>query len=110
MKELTKTNLIWIILAACLSIMLWQVPGFDFLLYPIRLFVTFIHETGHAVAALITFGEVLSITVDPDTSGLTWSRGGFRPLVISAGYLGSSFFGGLMILAAFKKGWEKGIQ
>lgn len=38
-----------------------------------------------------------SISIAADESGLTYSRGGFRPLVASAGYMGTALFGGLLI-------------
>lgn len=78
-------------------VLFWKLPAVSFALYPFKLFVTMVHESAHALAALVTGGSVSSISIAPDESGLTYSSGGFRPLVASAGYTGTSLFGGLMI-------------
>ncbi len=80
-----------------LTLVGWNMPYVDILLYPFKLFVTTIHEACHALAARLTGGTVASISIAPDESGLTLSLGGIRPIVIMAGYLGASVFGGLLI-------------
>lgn len=80
-----------------LCVLFWKLPAVSFALYPFKLFVTMVHESAHALAALVTGGSVASVSIAPDESGLTCSSGGFRPLVASAGYMGTSLFGGLMI-------------
>jgi hypothetical protein len=76
----------------------WFVPAVEYLVYPIQLFATFIHESSHALAAFITGNTVLSLTVSPDTSGMVWSQSsGLSSLFISsAGYLGTTLFGLLL--------------
>lgn len=81
-------------------LVLWQVPGVGFVVYPFRLFGTFVHEISHGLAALITGGDFHRFTVSPDLSGLAWSSGGWRWVISSAGYIGSAVFGGLLILLA----------
>ena len=46
------------------------------ILYPVTLLVTFLHEFGHAVGAIITGGEVMHLRVNPNGSGMTTTRGG----------------------------------
>ena len=90
-----------LLLAAAVSIGLWFVPFAEFLDYPFRLFVTFIHEGGHAVAALITGNSVRSLSVAMDGSGETYTtQGGIfsQMLIASAGYLGSMAFGALLLV------------
>ncbi len=65
--------------------------------YPLDLFLTFIHEGGHALAALLSGGKVLNLVVDPNQAGVTTTMRGFRPLVISGGYLGVSLAGALLL-------------
>jgi len=82
---------------ALLLIGLWQVPVLGFVVYPFRLFGTFIHELSHGLAAIITGGEFLRFRVEPDLSGVAQSAGGWRIVIASAGYVGSAVFGGVLI-------------
>ncbi|HEX8494425.1 MAG TPA: M50 family metallopeptidase [Pyrinomonadaceae bacterium] len=90
-----------LMLAAAITFVLWLIPFADVLTYPFRLFVTFIHEGGHAIAALLTGNSVSSLSVASDGSGLTYSTGsGFlsRIFISSAGYLGATAFGALLLV------------
>ncbi len=69
-------------------------------LYPVRVFVVLLHELGHGLAAVLTGGEITRIAVNADLSGVCWSRGGWRLVILPAGYLGSMLFGGLILVAA----------
>ncbi len=82
--------------AAVLSIVLWFIPFAEVLTYPFRLFVTFVHEGGHALAALITGNSVDSLSIATNASGETYTtQGGIfsQMLVSSAGYIGSMVYG-----------------
>jgi len=62
--------------------------------------VTFIHEGGHAIAALITGNSVSSLSVATNSSGETYTtQGGLisQLLISSAGYIGSMAFGALLL-------------
>jgi len=74
------------------------VPYAEVIAYPFRIFVTFIHETAHALAALMTGGQVEQIEIAPNGNGLTYTRGGWGLVVASAGYLGSVLYGGLLLI------------
>lgn len=96
-----KPQLLLLLIATVITIALWFIPYADYLVYPIRLFVTFVHEGSHVVAALLTGGSVESLTVSPDTSGLVMFKynSAFSQLVTSsAGYLGSTAFGVLLLV------------
>lgn len=82
-----------------LLLLLWRVPGLGWLVYPFRLFGTFVHELSHGLAALATGGAFQRFIVNPDLSGLAWSAGGTRWFVASAGYVGSAVAGALLLLA-----------
>lgn len=89
-----------LLLATLLTVALWFIPFADALTYPFRIFVTFIHEGGHALAALLTGNSVRSLSVALDASGETYTtRGGLFSslLVSSAGYLGSLAYGALLL-------------
>jgi len=81
------------------------------LLWPVRLFVTFVHEAGHSLAALLTGGQVLEFTVSPDGSGLATTIGGDPALIVPAGYLGAALFGSaLFFLASRNPEWTRGLS
>ena len=90
-----------LILAAIISVILWFVPFAEILSYPFRIFVTFIHEGGHAIAALLTGNSVQSLSVAMNGSGETYTtQGGVwsQMLVSSAGYLGAMTYGALLLV------------
>lgn len=72
---------------------LWGTP----VVYPLKIFVVLLHEVSHAAALLATGGAVQSITLDPYQGGATLGAGGNAFLVLSAGYLGSLLWGGLLV-------------
>ncbi len=87
--------------AAAISIVLWFIPFAEVLTYPFRIFVTFIHEGGHAIAALLTGNSVESLSVAMNASGETYTtKGGLisQTFVASAGYLGSMAYGALLLV------------
>jgi Peptidase M50B-like len=78
------------------------------ILYPITILVTFLHELGHALGALLTGGEVLSIEINSDGSGMTTSRGGSRAITLMGGYIGSAILGNVLFFIGAKNGlWAK---
>jgi hypothetical protein len=90
-----------LLVAATISVVLWFIPYADILIYPFRIFVTFIHEGGHAIAALLTGNSVASMSVAPNASGETYTTyGGFfsEVLISSAGYIGAMSFGALLLV------------
>lgn len=87
--------------AAAISVVLWFIPFAEVLTYPFRIFVTFIHEGGHAIAALLTGNTVDYLNVAPNASGETYStHGGLlsQVFISSAGYLGAMGFGALLLV------------
>jgi hypothetical protein len=90
-----------LLIAATISVVLWFIPYAEVLTYPFRIFVTFIHEGGHALAALLTGNSVASLSVATDASGETYATNGglfSQMFVSSAGYLGSMVFGALLLI------------
>src|SRR6266571_8100391 len=90
-----------LLFAATLSIALWFIPFAELATYPFRIFVTFIHEGGHAVAALLTGNSVQGLSVAMNASGETYTTQGgtfSRMLVASAGYLGAMTYGALLLV------------
>ena len=98
--EDAKPQLLLLLLATVITVILWFIPFADYVVYPIRLFVTFIHESSHAIVAILTGGSVQSLTISADTSGVVYSAPSSTIgalLTSSAGYLGTTAFGVLML-------------
>lgn len=90
-----------LLIAATISVVLWFIPFAEFLTYPFRIFVTFIHEGGHALAALLTGNSVSSLSVAVNASGETYTNSGgliSQVFISSAGYLGAMAFGALLLI------------
>lgn len=79
---------------------LWQTDQSSNLLYPFRLMVTFIHETGHGLTAIATGGQFQQFQVDSSGAGLAYTASGSSFLVPQMGYLGAALFGALLLFAA----------
>ena len=79
--------------------------------YPVRLFVTYVHEAGHSLAALLTGGQVQGFTVSPDGSGFAVTAGGNPSLILPAGYLGAALFGSLLFFLTNRiPQWTRGLS
>ena len=99
----------WFSAAVAVSLIVSLTPWAEFILYPFRLFTTWVHECGHALMTVLVGGRVASITIEPDASGLTHSlvpvgriAGG---LVASSGYLGAAVVGCLLMAATRVEKW-----
>lgn len=81
------------VLTALLIHLVSTVPELAGILTPLRLLQVLVHEFGHALATVITGGQVHELVINMDGSGHVMSSGGLRPLIVMSGYLGSAFFG-----------------
>jgi hypothetical protein len=98
-------NLLLILVAVALMVLLSYIPGGDALIYPFRLFVTFVHEGSHMLATLLTGGIVDGITINSDGSGHAISRGGWLVVIASAGYLGTALSGHVLLRLLERNVW-----
>lgn len=94
-----------LITAILISVGLWVISLFfpitNYLLYPLQLFATFIHEGSHVLAAVLTGSGVQSLTVSPDTSGVVWTQPSSwlaHLFISSSGYLGTTAFGTFLLV------------
>jgi len=87
-----------LILITAVVFVLWQTP----VAIPLKILIVFFHEVSHALAAWITGGEVISISLSPQQGGVTTTRGGSLFLIMSAGYIGSLLIGVGVLLTALK--------
>lgn len=90
-----------LLIAVAITVVLGFIPFAGFVTYPFRLFVTFIHEGGHALAAIVTGNSVQGLRVSPNGGGLVYTSFGNvfeQMLVASAGYLGAMIYGALLLI------------
>ncbi len=85
-------------IAIALAIILPFIPILKWGLLPFDFLNTHLHEMFHAIAAVVTGGQVDHIEIYRTGEGLTITRGGMAPLIQMAGYLGASLFGAVMIM------------
>ncbi len=78
----------------------WSHP----IVLPLKLFVVFLHEISHGVAAVASGGRIERILIDLDQGGACHCGGGSPFVTLSAGYLGSLAWGlGLTWMARFDR-------
>ncbi len=79
--------------------LLWDTPA----IYPLKIFVVMLHEISHGIAALATGGTIDRIVLDPYEGGACYCGGGNAFITLSAGYLGSLFWGVVLLAATGAK-------
>ncbi len=84
--------------AFIIVLIVWQVAGMDGLLYPLRLFVSLVHELGHGLAAILTGGTFLRFNIYPNGSGVAFTQGGSPLAILPSGYLGAAAFGAVLFV------------
>jgi hypothetical protein len=93
-----------VVLGVCLAVAVyfWH----SAVLLPVKLLVVTMHESGHALAALLVGGHVQRLVIAANESGECVSNlppGFFREtLVYSAGYLGSTLAGAGLLILTFR--------
>jgi hypothetical protein len=84
------------VLIAIFTLVFWN----WFFVYPLKVFVVFLHEISHGLAAVLTGGRIVAIGLTFDEGGVCITDGGSRFLTLNAGYLGSLFWGALFLVLA----------
>jgi hypothetical protein len=92
-----------LLLAALLAtLVLWNVPYGWCVLYPFKVFATWLHEMSHGLAMILTGAGFRKMEIFRDTSGLAFPGGGVsraaQAVVSSAGYMGTAFFGAVFLV------------
>ena len=101
MEQTSRPKIQLLIIALLISIALPYAPLGIFLVAPLTLFVTFVHEIFHLIAGLVTGGSVKSLTVSADGSGMVLyatDSALSNAITSSAGYMGTVFFGALLMI------------
>lgn len=104
-SQLPAHSLHWLVTAAVITVVLWQIPVADRLLYPFALLATWFHEMAHGVAAILMGGDFKRLELHPDTSGVaTYSyplglgSGLSQAFIAASGPLGPAVAGSIFIL------------
>lgn len=100
-------GLLLLFIASLAALFLNLIPLARPLSYPFLLFSTFVHETCHALAAVFTLGRVEGLIIHWNGSGVTYTQGGLRSVILSAGYLGTPVIGGALLLFSRKQKWVR---
>jgi len=110
-RKMRRQTLFITLLALVAVTVLWNIRELEFLVYPLRLFVTYVHEASHSLAALVTGGSVSGFTVSANGSGLAITAGGSRAFILPAGYLGAALFGSMLFFLTNRiPRWVRGLS
>ncbi len=104
-QRLNIHQLIVFLIIGFLSLVFWHTP----FLYPVKIFVVFIHEASHALTTILTGGQVVSMVVTPWQSGYVQHAGGNSFFIAAAGYIGSALFGGFLLLLSTREEWASAV-
>ncbi|MCC7430619.1 M50 family metallopeptidase [bacterium] len=99
--DFKKTGIL--LLMAVFSILFWKTSIF----FPFKIMAVFIHELSHALVSILTGGNVLELSISSDESGFVKQIGGNSILTASAGYVGSTIFGGILLVLASKNKFQR---
>lgn len=99
MKAATR-RLVLTLAIALMTLALWS----SFIVYPFRVFVVFLHEVSHGIAAVLTGGRIVAIGLTFDEGGVCVTDGGSRFWILNAGYLGSLAWGVFFLLVGARRG------
>ena len=87
-------------------VLLWNTN----VIYPLKIFVVFMHEVSHGLAAIATGGSIVEIQINPQQGGYARTLGGSRFWTLTAGYLGSLLCGGIILLLAARTHFDKTVS
>ncbi|MGG6297416.1 M50 family metallopeptidase [Leptolyngbya sp. AN02str] len=105
-NDAEQIGLRWLVAAAIATILLWQIPLGDYILYPFSILATWFHEMGHGITALVLGGNFHQLQIFPNGSGFATHSGVRflgpigRALVAMGGPMGPPMAGAAFILAS----------
>jgi hypothetical protein len=102
MKPAERLELRTLAFALLASLLLWNLPVGGVLLYPFKLLATWLHESSHGLAMIVTRVGFDHMHIFRDTSGLAYGSteaGPFGAAVIAAaGYMGTPLWGAVLLV------------
>lgn len=102
-----KMQVLHLFLFVIAALLLWNTP----IIYPIKIFVVMLHELSHGIMAILFGGEIVEIQIGSNQGGYCkyiskpsfWSKF----MTASAGYLGSLFWGIVILISAINTSKDK---
>lgn len=89
-------------IALLASLLLWNLPFGGLLLYPFKLFATWLHELSHGLAMIVTGAGFDHVLIYRDTSGLAYANYSVDAIgsavIAAAGYMGTPVWGALLLV------------
>lgn len=104
-----KVDLVWLGVAALVTIVAWRLPFGNYIVYPFTILATWFHEMGHGLTAMLTGGRFEKLIILPDGSGLAYNSTNVGDLVSNriqgaliavGGPMGPAIAGAAFILAS----------
>jgi hypothetical protein len=106
LKNVNFVEAAWLVAISTIVWLLWDTP----VILPLKILVVFFHELSHGIMAMLTGGEIVRIEVVAQEGGLCVTRGGNRFLTLSAGYVGSLIWGGLLLVLASRSRLDRTVS
>lgn len=100
----SNSRLLWLLLAAFITVALWQLPFGNFVLYPFTILATWFHEMGHGLTAIALGANLDRLSIFRNGSGLAHISGHIAlgalgsALVSAGGLMGPPIAGGFLLI------------
>jgi len=101
-----RRSLTWLIAAATVTVILWQIPLGHYILYPFTILATWFHEMGHGLMAVLLGGQFQKLEIFSNGAGvatfaINTTLGPIAPSIVAAsGPMGPPIAGAALILAS----------
>jgi hypothetical protein len=105
-NPMEQMGLSWLIVAAIATVVLWQFPWGNYILYPFTILATWFHEMGHGLTAILLGGNFQKLLIYSNGSGIAQHSGSVfmgrigRALVAAGGLMGPPIAGAAFIVAS----------
>jgi hypothetical protein len=101
-KAADRLELRTLAFALLATLLLWNLPVGGVLLYPFKLLATWLHESSHGLAMMVTRVGFDHMHIFRDTSGLAYGSSEAGPLgaavIAGAGYMGTPLWGAVLLV------------
>ncbi len=91
-----------LLIALLVVVALWNLPFGDLLLYPFKLWATWLHEMSHGIVMVLSGAGFDHLEIYRDTSGIAYGKDAVGPAaraaIASAGYLGAAVLGATFLM------------